>query len=189
MSADTVPPAVRRARREAELVVAPADVQRAIDQVAVRIALTLQDRNPLVLAVLHGGLPYAAELLKRFGFPLEVGYLHVGRYGGATHGGELRWHAQPDYGFAGRTVLVVDDILDRGETLAAIVEWVREAGAANVVTTVLVEKEIGASRPIAADFSALRCPDRYLFGCGMDYQGYWRNLPGIYALPKPMEST
>jgi hypoxanthine phosphoribosyltransferase len=180
---------VRRARRDAELVVAPADVQRAIDQVSVRLAIALQEANPLVLAVLHGGLPYAAELLKRFGFPLEVGYLHVGRYGSATQGGALRWHAQPEYGFAGRTVLVVDDILDRGETLAAIVGWVSGAGAARVVTTVLVEKEIAAVRPITADYSALRCPDRYLFGCGMDYQGYWRNLPGIYALPQPLETA
>jgi len=189
MAADSVPGIVRRARRESELLVTAADVQRAIDRVSVRLALALQDANPLVLTVLHGGLPYAAELLKRFGFPLEIGYLHVGRYGAATQGGELRWHAQPDYGFAGRTVLVVDDILDRGATLAAIVDWVRNARAANVVTTVLVEKEIAAPRPIAADYSALRCPDRYLFGCGMDYQGYWRNLPGIYALPRSMEST
>ena len=182
-----VPPAVLRARNAADLLVAPADVQRAIDRVSVLLSLKLQDANPLVLVVMHGALPYAGELLRRFAFPLEVGYVHVGRYGAATHGGELRWHAEPTYDFVGRTVLVIDDVLDRGDTLAAIAAWVRDSGAAAVVTTVLVDKAVLVERPISVDHAALRCPDRYLFGCGMDFQGYWRNLPGIYALPDSME--
>jgi hypoxanthine phosphoribosyltransferase len=182
-----VPAAVRQARERAELLVDPESVQRAIDRVSVRIALRLQELNPLLLVVMHGGLPYAAELLKRLAFPLEYGYLHVGRYGAATRGGELRWHVEPNHELAGRVVLLVDDVLDQGATLAALREWAGSAGATEVLTTVLVEKAVPADRPIAADYVALKCPDRYLFGCGMDYQGYWRNLPGIYALPDSME--
>lgn len=183
MNSDPVPAAVRQARERAELLVAPMAVQRAIDQVAVRLALRLGQANPLLLVVMHGGLPFAAELLKRFAFPLELGYLDVGRYGAATRGGALRWFAEPRFTLAGRNVLVVDDVLDRGETLAAIRRWVVDAGAETVVTSVLVDKAVAGSRPVAADYAALVCPDRFLFGCGMDYQGFWRNLPGIYALP------
>jgi hypoxanthine phosphoribosyltransferase len=181
-----VPPAVLRARHQAELLVAPEEVQRAIDRVSVLLSLRLQDANPLVLVVMHGALPYAGELLRRFAFPLELGYLHVGRYGTATRGGALRWHAEPVQDLVARTVLVVDDVLDRGDTLAAIRTWALEAGAAAVLTTVLVDKAVAADRPIGADHAALQCPDRYLFGCGMDFRGYWRNLPGIYALPESM---
>src|SRR5690606_28513973 len=152
------------------------------------LALDLADANPLLLTVMHGALPFAGALLPRLAFPLEVGYLHVGRYRDATTGGRLVWHARPDYPMRGRTVLLVDDVLDRGETLAELVRWVREAGAGTVLSAVLVAKRIDEARPVEADYVALECPDRYLFGCGMDYKGYWRNLPAIYALPPDLES-
>lgn len=181
-----VPPNVLRARQSADLLVSPEAVQRAIDQLSVRLTLRLQDTNPLLLIVMHGGLPYGAELVRRFTFPLEYGYLHVGRYGRATQGDELHWQVEPTYSLAGRTVLLVDDILDRGITLMALEQWAERAGAAAVITTVLVDKAVSATRPIAVDYAALECPDRFVFGCGMDYQGYWRNLTGIYALPDSM---
>jgi hypoxanthine phosphoribosyltransferase len=183
----TIPAAVREARERAEEMVSAGDVQRAIDRISVRLAVRLQDTDPLVLAVMHGGLPFAGELLRRFAFPLEYGYIHVGRYDGNTRGTELVWRSAPDYRIAGRQVLIVDDVLDRGATLAALKRWAEAAGAAEVVTGVLVDKVVDEPRPIAVDFAALRCPDRYLFGCGMDFRGYWRNLPAIYALPGDLE--
>jgi hypoxanthine phosphoribosyltransferase len=177
-----VPADVLGVRARAEQIVDAASVLHAVDQVAVRIALRLQDANPWVLTVMHGALPFAGWLLPRLAFPLEVGYLHVSRYRNDTAGGDLRWHSQPEYPLQGRTVLLVDDVLDRGETLAALVDWMREAGAAEVLTAVLVDKVVNAPRPAAADFAALQGPDRFLFGCGMDYRGYWRNLPAVYAL-------
>lgn len=182
------PPDVLAARSRAEVLVSAEAVRHAMDQLAVRLSLDLQDANPLMLTVMHGGLTFAGELLPRLAFPLEVGYVHVGRYGDATRGGSLVWHATPDYPFRGRTVVILDDVLDRGETLAALVRWLRDAGALEVLSVVLVEKTVPEPRPIEADYVALRCPDRYLFGCGMDYRGYWRNLPAIYALPVDMES-
>ncbi|MEQ8485243.1 MAG: hypoxanthine-guanine phosphoribosyltransferase [Pseudomonadales bacterium] len=178
-----MPPEVLAARARAECLVDAQTVARAVDRLAVRLAVELQDANPWLLTVMHGALPLAGWLLARLPFPLQVGYLHVGRYGDATDGGELRWHAAPDYPLQGRTVLLIDDVLDRGETLAALVRWARDAGAARVLTAVLVDKVVAATRPVAADFAALQCPDRFLFGCGMDFQGYWRNLPDIHALP------
>jgi hypoxanthine phosphoribosyltransferase len=178
-----VPVDVRGARARAELLVDADAVLRAVDQLAVRLALRLQDANPWLLTVMHGALPFAGWLLPKLAFPLQVGYLHVSRYRDATSGGDLHWHAMPDYPLQGRTVLLLDDVLDRGETLAALASWARDAGSAEVLTAVLVDKAGTGPRPIEADFVALHCADRFLFGCGMDYRGYWRNLPGIYALP------
>jgi hypoxanthine phosphoribosyltransferase len=180
---------VLAARRRAEVLVDAAEVQRAIDRVSVRLSLAVSADNPLLLVVMNGGLPYGAELLKRFSFPLQLGYVHVARYGAATRGGTLSWLSQHDYELAGRTVLLVDDVFDRGETLAAIVAWAEQAGAGRVLTSVLVDKQVEEPRPLRVDFAALSCPDRYLFGCGMDYQGYWRNLPAIYVLPEALESA
>lgn len=185
----TVPAAVLAARQRAELVFDEVEVDDALDRLADRLRPELECADPWVFTVMTGGLPAAAALLARFDFPLRVGYLHVGRYGGATRGGELRWHSRPDYDVRGRVVLLVDDIVDRGDTLAGLVRWARDAGAARVLTAVLADREVDEPRAVSADYAALRCPDRYLFGCGMDFQGYWRNLRAIYALPPDLEQA
>jgi hypoxanthine phosphoribosyltransferase len=180
---------VLAARRRAECLVTADEVTQAVDRLSVRLSLDYHDRDPLLLAVMHGALPFAGWLLARLDFPLEIGYLHVARYGDATRGGELEWRARPDYDLASRHVLILDDVLDRGTTLAAVAAWAADAGAGHVATAVLVDKAIEAPRVLAADYVALHCPDRYLFGCGMDYRGYWRNLPAIYALPRELEDA
>lgn len=186
-TSDRPPAQVLEARARAEVIVSAEEVTRAIDRLSVALSVRLADANPLVLTVMHGGLPFAGALLPKLDFPLEIGYLHVGRYRETTRGGELDWHARPDYDIEGRTVLLLDDVLDRGDTLAALLAWAHGAGAGDVVSAVLVDKAVDGARPAEADFAALVCPNRYLFGCGMDYHGYWRNLPAIYALPERLE--
>lgn len=176
------PPAVLAALRDGQLLVDADRLVKCIDQAAVRLAVMLSEENPVVLSVLNGALPFTAALLQRLHFPLELACVQVSRYGSATAGGELHWHARPTISLAGRHVLIVDDVLDQGLTLAAIRDWALEAGAARVTVAVLVDKRVGGARPVEADVVALQCPNRYLFGFGMDFQGYWRNLPAIYAL-------
>lgn len=183
-----VPAAALAARANADLLVSAPAVEKAIDQVAVKLKVALHAANPILVCVMNGGLPYMAALLKRLEMPLELTYVHAGRYGNSLRGGKLEFHAKPRVALSGRHVVFVDDVLDRGHTLAALCDWATEEGATTVTTTVLVDKQITATRPIAADFVALECPDRYLFGCGMDYQGYWRNLPEIYAISAALET-
>ena len=180
-------PDVLTAGQRAEVIVDAATVSRAVDQTAVRVSLALKDANPLVLCVMHGGLPYCGWLLGRLHFALELGYVHVARYRYRTVGGALDWLASPVQSVAGRQVLIVDDVLDQGDTLAAVCEWAAAAGAAKVWSTVLTRKDVPGNRAVEVDFAALQCPDRYLIGCGMDYKGYWRNLPDIRALPQDLE--
>lgn len=178
-----VPPDVLAARDAAECLFDAAAVERAVDRLAIRLTLKLADAHPIVVCVLNGGLVLTAELLLRFQFPLQVTYVHATRYRDALRGAQIDWRAKPDLSVEGRQVLVVDDVLDEGHTLAAVVERLAASGASSVLTAVLVDKHIGRPRPVIVDDAALACPDRFLFGHGMDYRGHWRNLAGVYALP------
>jgi hypoxanthine phosphoribosyltransferase len=125
----------------------------------------------------------AARLLARLRFPLRVGYLHATRYRSGTRGGEIDWIAHPRPAVTGQVVLVVDDIFDEGDTLQAILNDVRRQGAAAVYSAVLVNKRRDRKVPgLTVDFVGLEVSNRYVFGCGMDYQEYWRQLPAIYAV-------
>ena len=174
---------VQQVLNQAERLFDRTQVDAAYDRLAVEITKLLQDRAPIVLAVLTGGLVPTGHLVTRLLFPLQLDYLHATRYQGQTRGRELTWIAPPSIPMAGRTVLVVDDILDEGLTLEAILDYCREQGAAAVYSAVLVEKQHDR-RPahIKADFKGLEVDDRYVFGCGMDYMGYLRNLHEIYAI-------
>jgi hypoxanthine phosphoribosyltransferase len=166
----------------AELLCDEAEVRASIARLATEITASLKDRHPLVLAVMGGSIFFAGHLLPRLRFPLEFDYIHASRYGKTTSGGEIVWTVEPGESVRGRSVLVLDDILDGGDTLAAIRDRVRSLGAAAFYSAVLTDKDIGREKPIVPDFIGLRLPNRYVFGCGMDVSGAWRNLPAIYAV-------
>ena len=175
---------IQRTMREADCLADSTAVDAALGRLANDITNTLRDTNPLVYVVMNGGLIFAGQLLPRLHFPLEVAYLHATRYGHALQGNLLDWRIRPTQDLRNRTVLVLDDILDEGHTLAAIVDHLHAEGARHVHTAVLVHKSHNRkARPgMRADFTGLDIADRFLFGYGMDYKGYWRNAPGIYAL-------
>lgn len=175
---------IQRVFEEAECLYTREEVETAIRNMAEHITARLADSNPLVFAVMNGGLVFCGKLLTHLHFPLESSYMHATRYRGALHGGKLDWKVPPHQELADRTILVIDDILDEGHTLAAILEHCKKAGARQVLSAVLVDKKHDrkAMPGMRSDFCGLSCDDRYIFGYGMDYQGYWRNAPGIYAL-------
>lgn len=163
-------------------VASAAQVDTALDALAQQIADRFAGAFPLVLALMQGAMVFAGRLLPRLRFPLELDYVHVTRYGAQTQGGDLRWRVAPTAAVKGRAVLALDDILDGGHTLCAVRDRVLELGAASFHCAVLVEKRLACAKPIAADFVGLQVPDRFVFGCGMDARGLWRNLPEIRAL-------
>ena len=171
----------------AELIHSAAAVQTALDEVAGRIRAQLADRNPLVLCVMAGGVIFCGQLLPKLDFPLDFDYLHATRYGAETQGGKISWRSAPWISDKDRTVLVVDDILDEGVTLAAVKESLKRLGAAEVLLAVFADKLNGKQKPVLADFVGLTVPDRFVFGYGMDAGGAWRNLPAIYAIQEKNE--
>lgn len=166
----------------ADLIHSAAAVDAAIARVAAEITAKLKDQYPLVLSVMGGAVVFAGRILPMLHFPLEFDYIHASRYGAATSGGPIEWKVEPKGNVAGRVVLVLDDILDIGDTMLAIRERVLRLGAQAFYSAVLTDKAKNRAKPIIADFVGLTLPDRYVFGCGMDAHGIWRNLPAIYAL-------
>ncbi|MGQ5524795.1 hypoxanthine-guanine phosphoribosyltransferase [Chitinimonas sp. PSY-7] len=173
-----------KVKGEADCLHNDAEVSAALDRMAADITERLKDKMPLVYVVLNGGIIAAGQLLPRLNFPLEVAYLHATRYGDKTQGGGLVWKVKPTDDMRGRTVLIIDDILDEGNTLAAILDYCREQGAVEALTAVVVNKVHNrkAFPGLKGDFVGIDVEDRFLFGCGMDYRGFWRNTLGIYAV-------
>ena len=167
---------------EADLLCDAQTVNDALRRIGREITERLRDSNPLVLVVMRGGVLFAGQLLPLLRFPLDLDYVHATRYHDTTTGGTLEWRIHPPEAVKGRNVLVLDDILDAGDTLAAIRERVAAMGARSCWVAVLTEKKSGRRKNSAADFVGLELPDRYVFGCGLDVEGAWRNLPEIYAL-------
>ena len=169
---------------EADCLVDEARVHQAIQSMANKISGQLSASNPLLLCVMNGGLILTGQLLTQLKFPVQAEYIHATRYRQETTGGILEWKVRPDVDMNGRTVIIVDDILDEGTTLCAIADYCKAHGAEEVLTAVLVDKQHDrkARQGLKADFTGLEVEDRFLFGFGMDYKGYWRNAPGIYAV-------
>jgi len=174
---------VEEVLKNAEQLYSQSEVEAALDRLAADIKRAIGDQDPLLVCVMTGGMVPASELFTRLDFPVQLDYLHATRYVGTRGGSELKWITPPSQSLQGKTVLVVDDILDEGLTLAAILEYCREQGAKAVYSAVLVEKQHDRkSGSLRADFVGLPVEDRYVFGYGMDYHGYLRNVTGIYAV-------
>ena len=158
------------------------EVQAAVQRVAGEITAKLAKSYPVVLVVMGGAVVFAGQILPLLHFPIDLDYIHASRYGAQTRGANVDWRVKPPESVRGRAVLVLDDILDGGQTMDAIREQLLGLGAESFHCAVLVEKILDKAKPITADFVGLRIPDRFVFGCGMDAKGYWRNLPEIRAM-------
>lgn len=160
------------------------DIQNSLDRMAREIEAKMSDTNPVVICVMTGGLITTGHLMTRLNFHLQMDYVHATRYQGEMEGGQLEWIARPRTNLEGRTVLIVDDILDAGITLAEIKKAFLEQGAKEVYTAVMIDKI--RERPVEglqkADFVGLTIEDHFIFGFGLDYKGYLRNTSGIYQV-------
>jgi len=159
-----------------------ASITRMADVLNTRFNAEGAKEFPLVLGVMGGAVVFTGNLLPQLSFPLEFDYIHVSRYGDDDKGGEVVWKVIPRSNVAGRTVIVLDDILDEGETLAHVKQRLLDMGASEVILAVFADKAIGKSKPVQADIVGLVIPNRFVVGFGMDAYGYWRNLPGLWAI-------
>jgi len=173
---------IQGVKSRAEQLCSAQEVEQALERLAAAISEEFADKDPLVLCVMNGAVIPAGMLLALLDFPLRQDYIHATRYRSGTRGGELEWIAQPRIPLRDEYVLVIDDIFDAGTTLELIVESCREQGARSVHSAVLVEKLRPRECSYRPDFIGLEVADRYVFGMGMDYKEYLRNLPAIYAV-------
>lgn len=180
----SIPTKIKEVYEKSSCLFTTNEVEAALDRMAIKIHAELNEKNPVIICVMIGGLVPLGNLLHRLDFPLEVDYVHATRYRGDITGGDIHWKVKPTTNLEGRTVLIVDDILDGGVTLAAIIAEIEAMGAAKVYSAVLVDKfrkrvPNGLQK---ADFVGLEVEDHYIFGYGMDYNEYLRNAPGIFVV-------
>jgi hypoxanthine phosphoribosyltransferase len=180
----------------AEEIVSPDAVQAAVRCVAAVLNGRFDDADspdnatfPLVLGVMGGAVVFTGHLLPQLRFPLEFDYIHVTRYGDLDQGGEVVWKVIPRQNVAGRTIIVVDDILDEGETLAHVKQRLLDMGAAEVILAVFADKDLAKAKPVQADIVGLTIPNQFVVGFGMDAHGYWRNLPGLWVIRNEDKQT
>lgn len=166
---------------KAELIHSEQVVREAISAIAKQLNIDYARDSPLVLCVMTGGAFFTGQLLPQLVFQLNFDYLHATRYHG-EQGSDIEWIVKPKKHISGQKVLILDDILDEGITLKTIIEECINLGATEVKVAVLVDKCLAINKPVKANYIGLTVPDRYVFGCGMDVYGWWRNLPAIYAL-------
>jgi hypoxanthine phosphoribosyltransferase len=170
----------------AEEIVSADQVQAAVRHVADVLNQRFDNDEasdfPLVLGVMGGAVVFTGNLLPQLTFPLEFDYIHVTRYGDLDRGGEVVWKVIPRQDVTGRTIIIVDDILDEGETLAHVKQRLLDMGAAEVILAVFADKELGKLKPVHADIVGLTVPNQFVVGFGMDAHGYWRNLPGLWVI-------
>jgi hypoxanthine phosphoribosyltransferase len=168
--------------QQAEIIYDEMAVNLAISSIANQLNQYYIEEMPVILCVMSGAAYFTGQLLPQLNFPLELDYVQATRYQGGLQGKGLKWIVGPKETVKKRSVLILDDILDEGITLHAIIEQCHFLGAKEIKSAVLVEKRLNISKPIQADYVGLTVPDRYVFGCGMDIHGWWRNSPVVYAL-------
>jgi hypoxanthine phosphoribosyltransferase len=175
-------PTLAQALQDADLIHDRAALDAAIARIGREITRDFAGQRPVYMTVLNGGVVFAGLLALEIGIDLEFDAVHLTRYRG-TRGGDLVWLKQPRSELRGRAVLLVDDILDEGRTLAALKRHCESAGATRVAIAVLTRKLHDRCEPgLRADYVGVDVPDRYVFGFGMDFHEQGRNLPAIYAL-------
>ncbi len=179
------PKFVQEVFNSATLLLSKEDLMHAFDQMCQEAEQVLKDQNPILLCVMNGGLMTMSEIAMRLNFPLQMDYLHATRYDGETSGGRsVFWRREPSIPLKNRVVVIVDDILDGGLTLKAIKDFCQKEGASKIYSAVMLDKP-SARDPEGeptADFIGVSIEDHYVFGFGLDYHEYLRNIPGIYAV-------
>jgi hypoxanthine phosphoribosyltransferase len=176
-------PQLSAALRDGDLIHDQPALREAISRMGGEISHALAGQSAVFLTIMQGGLIFAGQLATGIDADLEFDYVHASRFRGTTEGGELQWMRRPATPLSGRIVLLVDDILDDGQTLKEIRDWCLQEGASRVLLAVLCEKRHGRTvAGLSADFVGVQVPDRYVFGYGMDFHEQGRNLPAIHAI-------
>jgi len=159
------------------------EVRSAVLEMARKLGQDYQDKNPIVVCILKGGVFFYADLCRGMNCHLELDFLAASSYGsGTVSSGNLKIKKDMEHSVIGRHVILVDDIIDSGLTLTQLKMLMEERGAASVVTCCMLDKKIRHPDALQPDYAALECPNEFVVGCGLDYAEYYRSLPYVAVL-------
>jgi hypoxanthine phosphoribosyltransferase len=168
--------------KEFELFLTQDVIERAIDIVAEKLNKDLAGKDPLFICVLNGSFMYASELMKRVSIPCEVSFVKMSSYKGTTSTGKLKEIYGLEEDVNGRTIVIVEDIVDTGYTMSLMLEQLTCDGPEEIFVTTLLLKPEALRHQVQLNYVALEIPSDFIVGYGLDYDGYGRNLPDIYKL-------
>ena len=159
-----------------------AEIQAAVRRVAEDINRDLAETNPLFICVLNGAFMFAGDLMKTINFPCEITFIKLSSYEGLYTTGTVKEIIGLNESVVGRSVVVVEDIVDTGITMERILESLRAKGASDIHVATFLQKPDALQRDITVDYVAMKIPNDFIVGYGLDYDGYGRNLKDIYTV-------
>ncbi len=168
--------------KEFSLSIPASDIKRAIWQMADKINRDLKDKNPLMVCILNGSFMFSADLMKLVEFPCQISFVKLASYEGMGSTGKVKELIGFNEELKGRTVVLLEDIVDTGVTVENSVEQLLQTGASEVIVATLLYKPQACKRDIKLDYVGMEIPNDFIVGYGLDYNGYGRNLPDIYSL-------
>jgi hypoxanthine phosphoribosyltransferase len=158
------------------------EIQAAVRRVGEAINRDLAETNPLFICVLNGAFMFAGDLMKVVNFPCEITFVKLSSYEGIYTSGNVKEIFGLNESIVGRNVVVVEDIVDTGITMEKIIESLNAKGAKSIKVATFLQKPEALQRDITVDYVAMKIPNQFIVGYGLDYDGYGRNLKEIYTV-------
>lgn len=159
------------------------ELRRRIAEVGAQLTEDYRGKNPLFVGVLKGVVPFFADMIRAVQIPCQIDFMCVTSFeGGTCSTGKLTFRKDVDQDIAGRHVVILEDILDSGSTLKYITGLLRERKPASLKICTMLDKPSGRTVDITPDYSCFTIPGAFVVGCGLDYMGYYRNLPFVGVL-------
>lgn len=162
--------------------ISAAEIQKAVSDVARQLNTDMKDKKPLFLAVLNGSFIFAADLMKKVTVECEISFVKLASYQGTASTGKIKKLIGINEDLKGRTIVILEDIVDSGETIENVLEQLKDLGAAEIKIATLLFKPDAYTKDVHIDYAAIVVPNDFLVGYGLDYNGLGRNLTDIYVL-------
>lgn len=167
-----------------ETLIKETEIRAAIDIVAARLNLELDGKKPLFVCVLNGAFMFAADLMRRLTIDCQISFMKVASYEGTDSSGRVKQLIGLNEEVKGRTVVLIEDIVDTGETMVMLTKQLKDLGAADVRIATLLFKPESCRKDVTPNYIGINLPKDFIVGYGLDYNGYGRNLTDIYTLVK-----
>ena len=158
------------------------EIQAAVKNVAEQINRDIADKNPIFICVLNGAFMFAGDLMKNVNMPCEITFVKLSSYDGLYTSGVVKEIIGLNESVVGRNVVVVEDIVDTGITMERILSSLRTKGANEIRVATFLQKPDALQRDIKIDYVAMKIPNDFIVGYGLDYDRYGRNLKDIYTV-------
>jgi hypoxanthine phosphoribosyltransferase len=167
-----------------ETLIKETEIRAAIDVVAARMNNELDGKKPLFVCVLNGAFMFAADLMRRLTIDCQISFMKVASYEGTESFGRVKQLIGLNEEVKGRTVVLIEDIVDTGETMVMLTKQLKDLGAADVRIATLLFKPESCRKDVTPNYIGINLPKDFIVGYGLDYNGYGRNLTDIYTLVK-----